>query len=216
MKLINPAFSGIKNIIFDYGGVVIDIHYQRTQQAFQDLGVANVPALMTGPAVNDLFYQFETGNIGAEPFLNRLWAFLPEETMNDGETVYKMVQAWNAMLGKIPAERLTLLTALKEHYNTFLLSNTNTLHIAAVDGYLKREHNVNSIHPFFHKVYYSYEMGMRKPNADIYESVLQKENLNPAETLFIDDNEDNINAAKALGIHTIHLVEPQHILELFA
>lgn len=216
MKLIDPAFAGVKNIIFDYGGVVIDIHYQRTQQAFQDLGIADVPALMVSPGVNDLFYQFETGSIGAEPFLNRLWAFLPEETKNDGDTVFKMVQAWNAMLGEIPAERLTLLTTLKNHYNTFLLSNTNTLHIAAVDGYLKREHKVDSIHPYFHSVYYSYEMGMRKPNADIYESVLQKENLNPAETLFIDDNEDNVNAAKALGIHTIHLVAPQHILALFA
>lgn len=215
MRLLNPAYSGIKNIVFDYGGVIIDLHLERTYDAFAQLGVTDLPNLMGKLKESDVFYQFEIGALGAEAFINRLLALLPPHLNNEGDTVYKVVAAWNAMLGQIPQERLQLLTALKNHYNTFLLSNTNALHIAAVDGYLKREHGVNSIAPYFNKLYYSYEVGLRKPNADIYQHLLATEGLNPAETLFIDDNQLNIDTANQLGIHTHYLPAPQQITQLF-
>ena len=215
VKLINPEHAGIKNIVFDYGGVIIDLHLDRTYKAFAELGVDNLPDLMGKLKDTHVFYQFEVGALGAEAFINRLLNLLPPALNHDGETVYKVIAAWNAMLGEIPTQRLELLTALKSNYNTFLLSNTNALHIATVDQYLKTTHGVDSIAPFFHNVYYSYKVGLRKPNADIYEHMLKQENLNPAETLFIDDNLPNIEAANALGIVTCHLQAPQQVTELF-
>lgn len=216
VKLSNPAYSGIKNIVFDYGGVIIDLYMDRTYQAFANLGVTNLPSLMGQLKDTHVFYQFEIGALGAEAFINRLLNLLPPHLNYDGETVYKVIAAWNAMLGEIPKERLELLTNLKSNYNTFLLSNTNALHISAVDQYLKSAHGVDSIAPYFHKVYYSYKVGLRKPNADIYEHLLKQENLNPAETLFIDDNLPNIEAANALGIVTHHLQSPKEdVRELF-
>jgi FMN phosphatase YigB (HAD superfamily) len=209
VKLSNPAYSGIKNIVFDYGGVIIDLYMDRIYKAFADLGVDNLPDLMGKLKDTHVFYQFEVGALGAEAFINRLLNLLPPHLNYEGETVYKVIAAWNAMLGEIPKERLELLTALKSSYNTFLLSNTNALHISAVDQYLKTAHGVDSIAPYFHNVYYSYKVGLRKPNADIYEHLLKQENLNPAETLFIDDNLPNIEAANALGIVTYHLQSPK-------
>lgn len=215
--LVNPAFKGVKTIIFDYGGVIIDLDFGRTRAAFAQMGIDDLPALMLQPRSNDAFYQFETGHIGAEPFLNRVLQMLPPSYTADGDSVYRIVNAWNAMLGEIPTERLNLLTALKQNYTTMLLSNTNALHIAAVDAYLRKAHNVDSINPYFDKVYYSFRMGMRKPNADIYQAVLDENNLTPDETLFIDDNAQNIATAKELGLHTYHLQSPaEDVLGLFS
>lgn len=209
VKLINPEHSGIKNIVFDYGGVIIDLYMDRTYKAFAELGVDNLPDLMGKLKESHVFYQFEVGALGAEAFINRILNLLPSHLNMEGDTVYKVISAWNAMLGEIPTERLELLTNLKSSYNTFLLSNTNALHIAAVDQYLKSAHGVNNIAPYFHNVYYSYKVGKRKPNADIYEQLLKQEGLNAAETLFIDDNLPNIEAANVLGIVTYHLQSPK-------
>lgn len=215
MKLVNPAFSGVKNIIFDYGGVIIDLDFGRTQQAFAALGISNIYALADDEEARETFHQFEKGLIGAEPFINRVLALLPADIADEGNTVFNIVNAWNAMLGEVPTERLALLTALKENYQTYLLSNTNTLHIAAVDRYLKQAHNIDSIYPYFHQVYYSYNMGMRKPDTDIFEDLLAKENLKAEETLFIDDSLPNIETAEKLGLKVHYLPAPQQVLALF-
>ena len=123
--------------------------------------------------------------------------------------------AWNALLLDIPKARIELLRALRTHYRVFLLSNTNRIHIDHLCGYLQREHGEPSLHGLFEKCYLSYEMGMRKPQLEIYRHVLEDSGLRAEETVFLDDSLPNIEAAKRAGMHTVHIVPGKEITALF-
>ncbi|MCS6833926.1 MAG: HAD-IA family hydrolase, partial [Flammeovirgaceae bacterium] len=121
-------------------------------------------------------------------------------------------EAWNAMLLDIPAERLQLLGELQKKKKIFLLSNTNAIHKEAFDKKLQ-QHGYSTLDVFFEKAYYSHLVGDRKPNASIFERVLQENQLNPQTTLFIDDTYQHIAGAKSVGLQTIHLQAPKTILD---
>jgi len=200
----------IEAIIFDFGGVIINIDYNATIQAFKDLGITDFEGLYSQAAQSDLFNDIETGRISAQQFINGLLQLLPS-----GTTTHQVVRAWNAMILDIPSERIDLLLSLKNKYQIYLLSNTNSLHI---EDALRKWNIVSdrTIDTIFDHVYLSHEMGMRKPDLEIFESVCNEQGLNLETTLFIDDSIQHIDGANKLGLNTYHLKEGTELHDVFS
>jgi glucose-1-phosphatase len=202
--------QGIKNIIFDLGGVILNIDYQLTNDAFTKLGVKNFNELYSQFKGSSLFNGLETGHVSTAEFLAEMHKHVPE-TVTDAQ----LTAAWNAMLLDFPLQRLQLLQQLRQHYSLYLLSNTNAIHLEEFNRLLQESRGIPSLSSFFDRAYYSHEMGQRKPDKAAYQIVLDENGLNAAETVFIDDLLPNIEGAKAAGLHTIHLESPKTILDIF-
>lgn len=206
------SMLSIKNydaIIFDFGGVIINIDYNATIRAFSQLGLGSFEEIFSKARQNSLSDDFEKGLISEDVFFDSLNKNFAHPVETD-----KLRKAWNSMLLDIPQRRIDLLKAINSQMPTFLLSNTNDTHIREINKYLESTHQVRSVHSWFNKVYFSFEMSQRKPDAEIFETVLRENNLDPARTLFIDDSPQHIEAAKKLGIQTHHLLEGEDICDL--
>jgi HAD superfamily hydrolase (TIGR01509 family) len=202
--------TGIKHLIFDLGGVILNLDYQKTTQAFEALGLVDFPLMYSQASQNGLFDDYEKGLRSTPNFINALLDYLPT-----GTTANQVVAAWNAMILDFPPENLALLQRLKADYRLFLLSNTNDIHIQAVNRALQKVSAEKSLHPYFEKVYFSCEVHLRKPDAAIFELVCHENGLEMSETLFIDDSEQHIIGARALGLHTHFLTKATRITDLF-
>jgi len=199
----------IKNIIFDLGGIFLEIHYQKTKDAFTNLGIEDFDAFFTQHHANHLFEDLETGKISEPEFYER---FRQDGKVNFTDAEIK--EAWNAMLGNFPLERIEWLKTIKTKYNVFLFSNTNQIHYDAFMSIYESNTGKADFNDHFIKAYYSQYLGLRKPYADSFLAILEEQNLLAEETLFIDDTIKNIEAADTLGIQTIHLVAPKTVLDL--
>tara|TARA_B110000285_G_scaffold233391_1_gene307082 strand:- start:2471 stop:3091 length:621 start_codon:yes stop_codon:yes gene_type:complete len=203
--------EGIKAIIFDYGGVLINIDYQATIDAFNVLGSLDFEEMYSQASQADLFNQFETGKISGQYFINQLLDYLPS-----GTSPNLVVNGWNEMIKDVPLDRIELLLRLKnEGYKVILLSNTNELHIELADRRWNSSYN-QSPKEVFDAVYYSHEVKMRKPNKEIFEFVCREQQLNPSDFLFIDDSIQHIEGAKSIGINAILLEKDQSIHDIFS
>jgi putative hydrolase of the HAD superfamily len=198
-----------RNLIFDLGGVLINLDTQRTVHAFA--GLAGVPPLELMQRLNEPFFNaFEKGEISEAEFRSRL-----REALGLSCTDEAIDQAWNAMLLDIPPTRLFLLQRLAVYHRLFLLSNTNGIHYRCFQAQVKNTFGDESLQVYFERAYFSHELKMRKPDAEIYEYVLADAGIQPAETLFLDDNETNLAGARRVGIQTFHVHYPDAIFELF-
>ncbi|KAG0350781.1 hypothetical protein BG005_009680 [Podila minutissima] len=188
----------IKNLIFDLGNVILRLDQQATARGFKDLGAASFPNLAQH-GNHATIVDYETGKISAEEFRKTVRANIGlPATVSDEQ----FDQAWNAMLLDFPKGRLELMRTLKEDfgYKVYLLSNTNAIHIEYVDKICLKDYKEDSLHPFFDKVYYSHDIGYRKPSAEAFEVILKDQGLEAGETLFLDDMPENVAAAKACGL----------------
>ena len=202
--------NNYKNIIFDLGGVILNIDYSLTEKAFSKLGIGDFKTLFSQAQQTQLFDNYEKGFISSDNFRTELKKYL-QKNISDAEIDI----AWNSILLDLPKERIDLLKKIKTTHRTFLLSNTNDIHIETFNSYLKNEFELPDLSSFFEKMYLSYEIGMRKPDAEIFELVLRENNLKPKETLFIDDSIQHVEAAKKLGIEAYWLdVKKETILEV--
>ncbi len=200
--------STIKNIIFDLGGVIMNINLRYTEEAFAKLGCANFSQYITQHRITPLFESYETGKIDDANFIKGI-----QEIAGKSITGEEIINAWNALLLDFPPERLQLLKNIRNHYRIFLLSNTNSLHHSAFQKKLFLQTG-NYLEDIFHKTYYSQVVKMRKPDVEIYQLVIDDNKLNASETLFIDDTGSNINGALKTGLQTFHLKKPMTILEM--
>lgn len=200
----------IEAIIFDLGGVIIDIDYQKTIHAFEKLGMTDFHTVYSQAAQSNLFDDFETGQISAQRFINSL---LPHLSL--GTSPNKAVQAWNAMILDVPAEKLALLNWLKQKYPLYLLSNTNELHVPVVRRSWANTTN-ESMESFFNKIYFSHELHLRKPHQEIFKFVCEDQNLNPETTLFIDDSIQHIEGATKFGLQTFHVTSSESLYHFFS
>jgi putative hydrolase of the HAD superfamily len=189
----------IKNIIFDLGGVILNIDFKKTNEAFHAIGFENFAEHISQFHITDLFLDYEVGQIDDIEFIDSV-AKLSAAPMSRE----KIVDAWNALLLDFPKERIDLLKRIKSKYRTFLLSNTNSIHLQEYQKRLHREQGVY-LEDLFEKTYYSHVVKLRKPDADIFNLVLKENNLVPSETLFIDDTYSNFSEAEKLGIQIYHL-----------
>lgn len=190
--------DNIEAIIFDLGGVIINIDPMLTHKAFDRLGISQVDKQFTFTHQEQVYKDFEVGKISIAEFRDSFRKFI-DRPVDDGA----IDNAWNAMLLDIPPHRIDVLKDLNNRYKSYLLSNTNVIHTDSINAYLKKEHGMDNLNPLFNTCYFSQEIGYRKPNAEAFNYVLENNNLSPKNTLFLDDNKDNVDAAKALGINTI-------------
>jgi epoxide hydrolase-like predicted phosphatase len=201
----------IKNIIFDLGGVIINIDYALLIEAFSKIGLPHFEAYFSQKEQKKLFDRYEKGMISSQDFRDEL-----KKQCNPGTSDADIDAAWNSMLLDLPKERLDLLLYSKNMYRTFLLSNTNEIHMIFINNYLKKQFEIINLNGHFEKVYLSFEVKMRKPDAEIFELILNQNNLLKEETLFIDDSAQHIDSANKLGISTILLdVQKQSVVDLF-
>lgn len=201
--------NNIKNIIFDLGGVFMNIDFKITQQAFIDLGIKEFPAMFSQHHSNELFEQLETGKITATE-LYQSFRQLTGSTLTDQQ----IKTAWNALLLDFPPERLQWLDNIRQKYKVYLFSNTNIIHYDAFMDIFTRSTGKSDLNQYFIKAYYSHELGLRKPYVESYLKILEEQQLVAAETLFIDDTAKNIEGAQKAGLQTIHLVAPTTVLDL--
>ena len=200
--------KNIKAIIFDLGAVILNINYQNTIDEFGKIGIQNASSYYSKKAQNSLFNQIETGEISDKEFLLKL----QKETANIN--IKQVEDAWNAMLLDLPENRINLLKKLKNNYSIFLLSNTNSIHIAEFKNRLGNN-QYNKFYNLFNKVYYSHKIGFRKPQSEAFQIILDENKLLANEVFFIDDSYQHIKGAEKLGIKIHHLQENEEITTLF-
>lgn len=201
--------SNIKNIIFDLGGVFMNLDYRKMEQSFIDLGITNFSELFTQHHSSPLFEDLETGKISNEEFYAGLRK-IAQVNLSDSQ----IRDAWNAILLDFPAERLDWLDEINKKYKIFLFSNTNQIHYDAFMEIFKAQTGKHDFNQYFIKAYYSQELGLRKPYKESYQKIIDEQKLIPAETLFIDDTLKNIEGAKRVGLQTFHLAPPMTVLDL--
>tara|TARA_B110000037_G_scaffold16784_1_gene17346 strand:- start:145 stop:786 length:642 start_codon:yes stop_codon:yes gene_type:complete len=199
----------IKNIIFDLGGVILNLDYAKTVDEFKKIGLLNFQDLYSQKMQNILFDDFEKGEVSSAEFISSL---IDSENLKIKEIDF--INAWNAMLLEIPVKKLEFIDALKKDYKVFLLSNTNEIHIYKFEDDLKKNNMLNQFYKCFDKVYYSSRMGKRKPDENCFKQVLEENQLVPQQTLFIDDSVQHIKGAKRIGIETFHLEKNKSIIDL--
>ena len=199
----------IKNIIFDLGGVFLNIDFSLTSKAFIDLGVFQFNEMFTQHFSNPLFELLETGKITEAEFYE---AFRQETKMP--LTNEQIKNAWNALLLDFPSDRIDWLENIANKYQVFLFSNTNQIHYNHFIEYFAAQFPGKNFDSFFIKAYYSQFLGLRKPYPESFQAILDEQGLHAEETLFIDDTFKNIEAAQALGLQTIHLKHPLTVLDL--
>lgn len=193
-------------IIFDLGQVIVDLNRESSILAFQKIFNANADEI-------DKIYShenaslFELGKISDEEFFSRL----PKQFLTVALETEIVSAAWDAMISNITLESINILKELKQKLPIYALSNTNISHIKAINRILAHQHKIKDIRELFNKVYFSYELNLNKPDKKIFEYVLKENNLIPEKTLFIDDIDENIQAAKELGLQTLHLTEKSRL-----
>lgn len=199
----------IKNLIFDLGGVIINLDPLATIQEFNRYSRLPFEDIYAQASEDELFIRFDKGLISDFDFFSQL----RQRIAYDGPEI-DLLQAWNAMLLDVPEERLDLLVEMKQRYATFLLSNTCEPHITAFEHQLYLDHGVKNFNDYFNKVYYSCRVGMRKPEPEIFEMVLRENGLKPEETVFIDDSVQHVKAAGYCGINAYLLPKNMELSSL--
>lgn len=192
--------ANLDTIVLDLGGVLIDVDYHAAARAFAALGFGNFDGLYTKARQDHLFDAFEKGAITPAGFRDRVRA------LHDGPLSDAQIDGcWNAMLGHIPQERIQLVRRLKERYRVLLLSNTNAIHVPAFEAIVARENGIADFKAQFDGAYYSCQLGMRKPDAEIFRFVLGRHGADPSKTVFIDDSIQHVEGARRAGLHAEHL-----------
>jgi glucose-1-phosphatase len=202
--------TNVKNIIFDLGGVIINIDYHKSIRELEQYCQHGHTIEYSQKAQSQLFDLFETGNSSPEDFRREL-----RETYHLDATDEQIDDAWNAMLLDIPAERIELLRELSKKYRIFLLSNTNAIHLKRFNEMVEHSFTIPSLDSLFERTYYSHLIGQRKPDAIVFEQILEQNGLQREETLFIDDSIQHIESADKVGLQTLFLQPPLTINQVF-
>ena len=202
------------NIIFDLGGVILNIDPSRTVEAFSSIAGISASVIYQKGSQSTIFDDYEEGKLSSEEFRDGVRVLL-QISCSDAE----LDLAWNAMLLDIPLSRIKILQNLKTKKNIYLLSNTNEIHHQQIEIIFSQSygHIFNSLSDLFHQAYFSYSMKDRKPNPSIFQQVIDEQKLNPNRTLFIDDNQGNIEGAKITQLQTLYLDKSSNLedLEIF-
>ena len=200
----------IKNIIFDLGGVILDIDENIVYKELEKMGISTME-LARSKEFKELMSKFDTGIYTAPTFRKRMKALVGQEKMTD----QRFDAIWNSMILDIPRERIEAIEKVKKHYKIFLMSNTNVIHYDLYVRDLQLRFGYHEFDELFHKSYFSFAEHLEKPDPRFFELILDHEGLVPEETLFIDDTAENIKAAKSLGIRTYHIRRDELVRNLF-
>ena len=192
-------FKNVKNILFDFGGVIVSLKLQNALNRFKEIGFENIEDYLTEFRQKDIFLDYETGHIDRENFQKEF-----QRLGNNQATMEEIDSAWLAFLTGIPEYKYQLLKDLRKKYKLYMLSNTNP----SVMGWAmsdKFSPDGQSVDQFFDQCFLSYQMGTAKPDKKIFEMIISS-GIKPEETLFLDDGQKNIDAAKEFGFQ-VHLTD---------
>ena len=198
-----------KNIIFDLGVVLLDVDYNLAAAAFRKLGIPDFDAHYSKAQQDRFFDRFETGHMTDEEFRIKLRQYLPSHVTN-----HQIDEAWNAMLLKVPEENFQLLEKLNKSKRIFLLSNTNRIHIRAFSKIIDLQYGFEKFERLFEKAYYSCNIGLRKPDAEIFDLVVKENQLDLSETIFIDDSPQHIEGARNYGLNVVLLKQGDNLSKI--
>ena len=207
--MIEIQKSGIRNIIFDLGGVLLNINPLLSLAELEQMSGIGKEQLISRFVSEHIFEKFDTGSLNPAQFRSELCRII-NTNVSDAE----IDKAWNKLLLDFPSPRVEMLQQLRKNYRVFLLSNTNSIHFEYYtrDFYEKYGYQMTSL---FDKLFLSYEIGIHKPDEGIYAFVLQNAALDPSQTVFIDDSLTNIKAAEQLGIAGIHIHDGYDVVDFF-
>lgn len=195
----------ISTLVFDYGGVIVNLDMANCIRKFEALGFVNVSQHLSNFGQKGFFMQFENGEIDTPTFRNYV-----RNEVGTTRTDSEIDEAWCAFLVDIPAERIALLRELRKNYNLLLLSNTNPLHIEVSTKRILTPYQL-SLNDLFDRCYLSYEMKQTKPSPEIFQSLLADAGVVAGECLFLDDGPKNIETALQLGFHTYRVTQGQDL-----
>ncbi len=192
--------QGVSTLLFDLGGVILNLDYSLTINAFQELGGRDFQARYSQAMQLSLFDDFEIGAIDDHEFREGIRKIIGVNVDDE-----KIDQAWNAMLLDLPASRISLLNSLKSKYQLLLFSNTNAIHLRQFRKLIGKQHGDEFLlEKLFDKTYYSHEIGQRKPNVEAFQTILAHHHLTPSSVAFVDDSLQHIEGAKKAGIMAYH------------
>ncbi|MGM0565312.1 MAG: HAD family hydrolase [Bacteroidota bacterium] len=199
---MSQNLEGIQNLIFDFGGVIIDIDYEAVRKAFEDIGMQDVQSFYKHDDHSKLVKDMETGLLSENDFRDTIIQKIGLDLSYE-----KFDSAWNAIIKDVPAERVQLLEELSKHFRLYLLSNTNIIHYRKYTDDFEKKYG-KSLRDMFKKAYFSHEIKLRKPDKSIFTWVLNDAGIKAENSMFIDDSEINIQAAEEVGLKTLY--KPQH------
>lgn len=199
----------IESVILDLGGVILNIDYVRTIEEFQKLGFENFDLQYSQLTQSGIFDRLETGMLSENEFIDLIKLEIPHAS--EAEIIF----AWNALLLDFPPGRIETVKRIANSFPTFLLSNTNAIHYKAFNKTLFTQTGVADIKSLFKHAYLSHEIGMRKPNHEAFQLIIEQNNLDASRTLFVDDSPQHIKAALEVGLITHHLTGTESLEELF-
>ncbi len=201
--------KGIKNIVFDLGGVLLNIDPQRTIDAFGRLGMEQLIGNSGLTYDHDIFYQMEQGKVTPDEFRKGVSELLPSPVAFE-----QIDAAWTAMLIDFPAIRVKLVQNLRRQYKVYLFSNTNAIHVSRFHSIFRDQHGFE-VSSLFEKDFYSNEIGYRKPSPESFQEIIRLSGIKPEETLFVDDSHKNVEAAISCGLKGFWLEPGQKVEEVF-
>ena len=205
MEMLN----GIRNIIFDLGGVLLNIDPKKTIDAFGKLGMEQLVGDKGLSYDHEIFYRMEQGKITSDEFRVGVLNLLPKRV-----SFQEIDDAWTAMLLDFPTIRVELLKNLRKDFKIYLFSNTNAIHVEKFHSIFRNQHRFE-VSTLFDKDFYSNEIGFRKPSSESYQEIFRLSGINPEESLFIDDSFQNVESAIASGLKGFWLEPGQKIEEIF-
>ncbi len=197
-------------LIFDLGNVIIDIDYQRAMQLITQELSPEHHERVNSFYLTDFHKEYEVGKIDSPTFREEVRAYFQQDWSDE-----KVDLLWNNLLLKIPEKRLKLISELREKFQVGVLSNTNAIHIQAVNQILQDDHGLENFDPIFDWVFFSHEMGLAKPHPEIYEKMLLELGTSGDRVIFFDDLLANVEGAKAVGIQAVHVTGPEVIFDFF-
>lgn len=198
--------SAVKNIIFDFGGVLFEIDYNLPVEAFRNLGNPDFAKFYTQSNQNEIFDRLETGKISNGEFLQYLNSLVPNANPE------QVLEAWNCILLRIWPQQVDVVKSLRtKGYRTFMLSNTNAIHVSEFERMIDETMTLKSFREAFEKIYYSNELGIKKPYPSTYLEVCVMNGIDPNETLFIDDSIQHVRGAAEAGLFAYHLEPGQKL-----
>ena len=198
----------IKNIIFDLGGVLLNLDFVGSRNAFVKLGIPQIDDLFSNTTEDTFWKKYETGRLTDEEFVAEA-----RKLAINGTSDEDIITAWNSMLLDFPMERVEFLDKLKERYRLFLFSNTNSIHLQSFQKSFREVHN-RELDSLFERAWYSHVINRRKPNVEAFQYILEEAGLHAPETLFIDDSLANVEGARLAGLQAHHLKPDTTIFHL--
>ena len=196
-----PTIPGIKNLLFDQGGVIVDIRRDQCLDELKLLGMDHPEKLIGLYKQEGPFFALENGDITVEQFHDALRPLMPQ-----GVTDEQMDHAFSSFIVGIPLHRLQALRELRKRYKTYILSNTNPIMFEGIIARNFAQEGLD-VNAYFDGVTVSYKARSNKPDRQIFDYAIATMGINPEETLFFDDGQENLDAAAKLGFKTA-LVEP--------